>query len=269
MAKSTAELFEEKLALVYEYNKNSPLFVRAASLEISRGNLPGALKVLVSGIQQYPDYSTAYILLGKVQMLAGNYDQAEEAFRKASFLIGSKETLNFYITELETVRKKNSQFTESRRVAFFPEEMKGLYGGEEAPKQSAAAGSQSSANDTAFQETIDTQATGSSNKDNAKADEENLDELAQRISSAKMKITSHNELGETDDALLPETEDKSMPPEGDSMISETLAKIYMSQGKFNEAIEVYKQLIKKTPAKAEIYMKIINDIQSQLDGFAW
>ena len=48
-------------------------------------------------------------------------------------------------------------------------------------------------------------------------------------------------------------------------VSETLAKIYVTQGEFREAIEVYQKLVKKTPSKQEYYLQKISELQSQLE----
>ncbi len=49
------------------------------------------------------------------------------------------------------------------------------------------------------------------------------------------------------------------------IVSETLAKIYISQGEYNEAIEIYGLLKEKHPDKAEHYSKKIDELKSKLD----
>jgi len=51
-------------------------------------------------------------------------------------------------------------------------------------------------------------------------------------------------------------------PERSKIISETLAKIYLSQGERSEAIKVYERLIKKNPLKEGYYLEKIKQIQS-------
>lgn len=49
------------------------------------------------------------------------------------------------------------------------------------------------------------------------------------------------------------------------IVSETLAKIYISQGEYNEAIEIYNLLKEKHPDKVEYYSKKIDELKSKLD----
>jgi len=49
------------------------------------------------------------------------------------------------------------------------------------------------------------------------------------------------------------------------IVSETLAKIYISQGEYNEAIEIYGLLKEKHPDKVEYYSKKIDELKSKLD----
>ncbi|MGE5400036.1 MAG: tetratricopeptide repeat protein [Ignavibacteriales bacterium] len=259
MPKSTKDIFAEKLALVFEYNRKSPLFVRAAGLEIEKNNLLDAVKILNGGLLNYPDYPTAYILLGKAQMLLGNFDQAEDAFQKGCQLIHSRESLNFYISELEKKRKKHSHITESRRVAFFPDnflmeegKIVEIAGPEPESKQDEI---KNLPEETFYKQDEDT--PGGSI-------EERLDDLAKEISSVKISVS------ESDKEEHPGSESKDQSvPENTGMASETLAKIYISQGKFREALAVYKQLLLKSPEKAAAYQIKINEIESQLDDEAW
>lgn len=49
------------------------------------------------------------------------------------------------------------------------------------------------------------------------------------------------------------------------IVSETLAKIYISQGEYSEAIEIYNLLKEKHPDKVEHYSKKIDELKSKLD----
>jgi tetratricopeptide (TPR) repeat protein len=52
---------------------------------------------------------------------------------------------------------------------------------------------------------------------------------------------------------------------GEKIASETLAEIYFSQKNYNEALSVYKELIKKNPAKADDYILKVAEIQNIID----
>ncbi|MGE5353353.1 MAG: tetratricopeptide repeat protein [Acidobacteriota bacterium] len=233
------DLFEEKLALIYEYNRKSPLFVRAAGIEIEKNNLHKAVSILQDGLAEYPNYPTAYILLGKAQMMLGNFDEAEEAFKKGSGLIHSKETLYYYTGELEKRRRKNSNM-ESRRVSFLDADPENTTKGK--PEKS----------EIPQEDPI-----------NPPTIEERLDDLAKEISSAKISLNINPE------EKMPEAKGKTPEPAESAIASETLAKIYLSQGKFSEALAIYKILLKKSPEKKDAYQAKIEEIEQQLGQSGW
>jgi tetratricopeptide (TPR) repeat protein len=47
------------------------------------------------------------------------------------------------------------------------------------------------------------------------------------------------------------------------IVSETLAKIYVAQNEYDEAIKVYEKLIKKEPSRYEHYTGKIKEIRSR------
>jgi hypothetical protein len=49
------------------------------------------------------------------------------------------------------------------------------------------------------------------------------------------------------------------------IVSETLAKIYISQGEYKEAIDIYNLLKEKHPNKVEYYSSKIEELKSKLD----
>lgn len=236
------DLFEEKLALIYEYNRKSPLFVRAAGIEIEKNNLHKAVSILNDGLAEYPNYPTAYMLLGKAEMMLGNYDEAEEAFKKGSGIIHSKETLYHYISELEKRRRQNSNL-ESRRVSFLDSDA------ESAQKMEPVI-SETPQEDDVIPPAI----------------EERLDDLAKEISSAKLSvnISPEEKMPESE-----EEEEENASQAESAIASETLAKIYLSQGKFTEALAIYRILLRKSPDKKEIYQAKIEEIEQQLGQSGW
>ena len=49
-----------------------------------------------------------------------------------------------------------------------------------------------------------------------------------------------------------------------SIVSETLAGIYYSQGSYEEALEMYEKLLDSNPQKADLYKEKISEIKSQI-----
>jgi tetratricopeptide (TPR) repeat protein len=54
-------------------------------------------------------------------------------------------------------------------------------------------------------------------------------------------------------------------PTEHSLVSETLAKIYISQGEIKEAISIYEKLIERKPENKEKYLHAIEELKSRLE----
>jgi tetratricopeptide (TPR) repeat protein len=237
LAKSASEIFNDKVSLIYEYNNRSPLFVRMANTEIENNNIDQAIFILEEGTKIYPQYAAAYLLLGKAYILLGNYSSAFKYIKKGSDLIHSKRTYDFYLKELENVKKQRSLFLGSSRNVFLPEEDKFQQ-----------------LNDFNINEAEYLKDNGD---DSSRSIDDSLEQIAKEISTAKIPELRE---GEISPGLLLGNE-----PGSNLIVSETLAKIYITQGELGEAIEVYKKLIAKNPQKEEYYKLKIDELKSELD----
>ncbi|MCL5028133.1 MAG: tetratricopeptide repeat protein [Bacteroidetes bacterium] len=235
MAKTATEIFNDKVSLIYEYNKKSPLFARMANTEIENNNIEKAIEILNKGIEIYPNYSAAYLLLGKANVLIGNYSSALKYIRKGSDLIHSKKTYDYYLKELENVKKQRSFFQKSTRTSFL---------------------SQPELNEIEPILFEDENRDGKV-KETVKSVEDRLDNFAIEITNAKISDVSDDEV--LSNALMDDF------PSDNLIVSETLAKIYAAQGEQNEAIKVYEKLIVKEPQKAKYYNKKISELKSELE----
>jgi tetratricopeptide (TPR) repeat protein len=86
--------------------------------------------------------------------------------------------------------------------------------------------------------------------------EDQLEVLAQKLTGAKI-----NYKADEDSPVKTEIEEFK----GEKIVSETLAEIYLSQNKFQDALNVYKELIKKNPDKADDYVLRVAEIQNKID----
>ena len=236
MAKSSTEIFNNKVSLIYEYDKRSPLFVRTANMEIEQNNIDKAIEILNEGIEQYPQYSTAYLILSKAYTLAGNYPMALKNIRKGSDLIHSKKTYDYYLKELENIKKQRSLFENNTRNIFMVDT--------------------NVSEKTQEPDLFITEKKVSESKPVSVDDR--LDQIAKEISTAK--IPEVNKPAATANELLANISNRSM------IVSETLAKIYITQGEYKEAIEVYKKLILKDSEKKEYYLQKISELESELES---
>jgi tetratricopeptide (TPR) repeat protein len=224
VAKTPLERFTEKVDLIFDFSPDTPLFVRKADTELDRNNIDGAVDILKKGLDSYPDYATAHIILGKAYTLMGDYDNAHRAFQKGSMLIGSAKTLEFYGEQLENIRRHHSPFTLTRRATFIEE-----------PEPETA-----SEDEITFD----------------LLEDDDLSELANRISKAKMPPPKP---GETSEIQPPPADE----PGGVKIYSETMGKIFMAQGNIAEAIDVFEHLAQRDPSRRTYYQAIIIDLKKK------
>ena len=209
---------QEKIDLIYSYNKLTPLFARKAGYELDKKNLEDAIEILTKGLKNFPNYAAPYLLLGKAYALKGDYTEAIENIKKGSDLVPSKKTYDFYLNEIENIKNKVSlgfsNVNKSEETSSINEE---LYGKNSVPK------------------------------------DEKLRDLVRELSPEQ----------KTEHRVERTEQEKSFGK--NIIVSETLAKIYLSQGEYNEAIEIYNLLKDKHPDKVEYYSKKIDELKSKLD----
>ena len=209
---------QEKIDLIYSFNKLTPLFARKAGFDLEKKNLDEAIEILTKGLKNFPDYSLPYLLLGKAYALKGNYTEAIENIKKGSELIPSKKTYDYYLNEIENIKNKVSLgLTNVNPAEEAVNEKEELFGAKSLQQ------------------------------------DEKLIELVREI-SPEQKVKQPPERS---------VQEKSFGK--NIIVSETLAKIYISQGEYNEAIEIYNLLKEKHPDKVEYYSKKIDELKSKLD----
>ncbi len=237
MKKTKNQIFSKKVNFIYEYNRNTPLFVRMANLQIEENNVDEAVEILRAGLKTYPEYPVAHLLLGKAFAMGGNYGKAIGCFKKGSNIIQSDDTFDFYVNEIERMKKQRSLFEASRGDSFFS----------------------SSKNLNKPTKTPDLLIEKSETKEEKKlagSIDNRLAQLADQISKVKLSASKENfdKVSDFKDILF----------QDNMIVSETLAKIYAAQNEYGEAIKVYEKLLKKEPSKYEHYTEKIREIRSKL-----
>ena len=94
----------DKFALVYEFNKDSPLMTYKASRELEAKNYPKALELLTTAIEKYPFHATAYFLYALALAHNNQFNEAKEMLSIGDDLLGEKNTAKFYTNEIEKIR---------------------------------------------------------------------------------------------------------------------------------------------------------------------
>jgi tetratricopeptide (TPR) repeat protein len=240
LTKSAAETFNNKVSLIYEFNKKSPLFIRKADEEIRNNQIERAVEILIAGLKVYPDFAAAHFILGRAYSLLGQFNLALKSIKTGSVLINSAKTYDYYLKEIDSARKQRSLFDSTSRTSIFSSEIDSA--------QPVIIPEVKKEIDVKIPDKIDNQLVDIDDR---------LEEIARDISLARLNESPSNmnyEFSNIDSFV-----------EQDMFVSETLAKIYITQGEFKEAIEVYQKLIKKTPSKQEYYLQKISELQSQLE----
>ena len=154
-----------------------------------------------------------------------NFELADTNFKIAADLISSKKTYEYYSNEFKNINRltlNRENFSKNKNTA---SELSYNIGSENRKEQS----------------------------EEEKAVEDRLEQLAEVLSSARIQRVQESDTQKTDIFYR--------IPERSKIISETLAKIYLSQGERSEAIKVYERLIKKNPLKESYYLQKIKEIR--------
>ncbi len=230
----------DKYGLIYEFNPNSPLFAKVAYNQLQKGYVDKALEILEKGLNEYPDYITAIIIYSQALAQSGNIEKAKEELSRGFKKIDFDESYNFYLKKLEEIHSQNLPFAESRRISFLSDETPG-------------------------------------NENKQENFENNLENLAKELSSAKIDLSEETQ--DSEDSMLNKEEPEILPENKDNnedlkekfknknIISETLAVIYYAQGSLREAKYIYERLLEKHPEKADLYKSKISEINAKLTKF--
>jgi tetratricopeptide (TPR) repeat protein len=97
----------DKFALVYEFNKESPLITYKASKELDIKNYSKALSLLNSALDKYPYHATAYFLKSIALAYNSEYDQAREFASKGHELLQEKSTFEYYLSQIEKIKRES------------------------------------------------------------------------------------------------------------------------------------------------------------------
>jgi tetratricopeptide (TPR) repeat protein len=209
--------------LIYERDKNSPLFFRVADFYLRNNDPQSAISILENGLKIYPDHPLAFILMAKVQYSLGNFEMTEWYLKKASEIISSSQTFEHYKREFKLPDKRISPFDSSRGNIFF-----------------------NSSDDYALDE--------EDTDEQPKSVEDNLTKIAEKLINAKFD--------QSNNFFSSESNQQEYSPDKSKLASETFANIFLSQGLKNEAIKIYELLIQRSPEKKDYYFEKIRDLKS-------
>lgn len=94
----------DKFALIYEFNKESPLIVYEAAKELEKKNFEKSLELFEKASYKFPFHPTVFFLKAVAFAYTGQFDLAGESLIKGDNLLGDKSTLEYYHRQIENVR---------------------------------------------------------------------------------------------------------------------------------------------------------------------
>lgn len=115
------DLTTDKIKLIYEFNNSSPLFARVAASEMERANILDAINILENGMKIHPNYTTPYFILALANAYAGKEEEAKNSALQGSELLGSSETLDYYLSKIDKIIAERNSLSDAKRHAFFHE----------------------------------------------------------------------------------------------------------------------------------------------------
>lgn len=214
-------------------NPSSPLFARLSDGLLQLEKVDEALALCESGIKKYPDYVSAYVILGKIHLKKGNYSLAKKSFLTAIQKCPTNQVAARFIKNIPTEE-------------IIPEVVQSFPTFEEYSNQHQVQFPES--------EMISLDEYLSINKSGSEKNQaEQIDEIAQLLSQAE-KIVPNENGGNTS---LPDVD--SFEP---TIVTPTLAEIYANQEQFADAIGLYKTLIERRPLEKEEFEKRISELKN-------
>ncbi len=115
------DLSSDKVKLIFEFNKNSPLFARVAASEINKGNYLEAIKVLDDGIDLYPNYASAFLVLAIAKAYEGKEEEAKIVAKIGADLINDGKTYLSYERKIKEILVERNSISETLRPSFIEE----------------------------------------------------------------------------------------------------------------------------------------------------
>ncbi len=96
----------DKFALIYEFNKESPLIVYEAAKELEKKNFERSLELFEKASQKFPYHPTVFFLKAVAFSYNNQFELAKESLLKADDLLGDKLTLDYYQRLIENIKLK-------------------------------------------------------------------------------------------------------------------------------------------------------------------
>lgn len=200
----------DKFALVYEFNRDSPLITYKATKEMEAQNYSKALELLPTAIEKYPNHATAYFMYALALAHNKQIEIAKEYLLKGDRILKDEKTKEHYLKLIEKIERESAGISIN------------------------------------FDDTV------SEILDESFLEPEEFDPL--------------KDLELLDDALIDDGPIVEQHFEQNSIVTETLAEIYASQGNYEEALEIYEKLKEVKPELTDKFENRITELNKVIEN---
>jgi len=230
----------------------SPLFARLAQGYLDSGKVNDALSLCTAGVKEYPDYTTARLLLGRCYIALKKFPDAKKELQRVLDLLPTCKRAEALLQEIAALEEKPvvKPPTPSPRR----ERKKSI--GDVIPGAEAIVSPPSSTKPTRAPRQVPVEEPRQTIGEEIKGDVE-LEKLIKSLEGAKIPRLSEADMLEP----LEEIEEEKTPP---AIISETLAGILEKQERYEEAIAAYRVLMQKTPQEKDRFKKKIQKLEQKV-----
>jgi tetratricopeptide (TPR) repeat protein len=94
----------DKLSLVYEFNKESPLITYIACKELEAKNFETAIELFSTAIEKFPNHAITYFLYSLALAHNNKFAKAKEMITKGDSLLKNKSTSDYYLDKITKIK---------------------------------------------------------------------------------------------------------------------------------------------------------------------
>ncbi|MBI5025747.1 MAG: tetratricopeptide repeat protein [Nitrospirae bacterium] len=268
MAQEDIEKLKEKV----ERDPNSTLFVPLAEEYKKADMVDEAIKVLLSGLERHPSYMSARVALGKIYIHKGMTQEAMEEFEKVVKAVPDNLFAHKRLAEIyHSLGERQKAQNECKIILDLnpgDEEVKTLLEGlkEEVGEEKAEKAVEPVLSEVSGEETH-----AVPSEESAEEKEGAVYEIYEEVSGSELgievpeKLTPVNEepeseeLREFKEALRLKSGETIASEEGKkpevSISTETMADIFISQGLYDRAMGIYRELLSADPQNSKIIQR--------------
>lgn len=264
-----------------EVQPDSPVFARLADRYLDAGMPASALALLQEGMRHHPDYATAYVVAARALIMQRHYTEARSMLEHVERLqpdSPAARQLAESIPQLESSHPPDTRALPRNESTSTVQQVAPRGGRKKArfsSQQDLIAGSDALFGIPPAPQPVPQPADADAAPlpDEASApspmpveaqEQTELERLARALEFARMPALDANDVfqDEREEAPpLPDVVDVHARP-----VTETLAEIYVRQGRIEEAIETYLTLCVRHPDRREKFISRIADLQQSAPG---